>query len=318
MQSELPKKLHEYTNHPVIDSTRWRVYNHRPGDIIISTSYKTGTTWMQTIIANLLFQDGVFPAPVSVMSPWLDMAIPPLDDVAKGLEAQTHRRFIKSHLALDGLPYFDTARYIIVGRDVRDVFMSIWNHHTGYTDDTKAMMQKRAAACGTEFPDFEDLHDMFRSWIDKASFNWESSGFPYWSHLHHAQTWWDFRHLSNILMVHFADLLNDPEAQIRRIARHLDIAIDEQKLPGILQRISFSGMKDKFSSIMPEADHIWRGGGNTFMNKGTNGHWVGVLTEAELEQCRVAVKRELTPDCAAWLEEGGEHRITSEARVLNA
>lgn len=313
MPSELPQKLHEYTNHVILDSTRWRVYNHRPGDIIISTSYKTGTTWMQTIVANLLFQDGAFPAPVSAMSPWLDMAIPPLDDIAKGLEAQTHRRFIKSHLPLDGLPYFDTARYIIVGRDLRDVFMSIWNHHNGYTDETKAMFQKRAASFGAECPFYDDIHDMFRNWIEKASFPWESSGFPYWSHLHHAQTWWDYRHLPNILMVHYTDLLQDPEGQVRRIAKHIDVAIDEEMLPGILQRISFNGMKENFNSIMPEAAHFWREGSNTFMNKGTNGRWQGVLTEAELEQCRAAIDRELTPDCADWLERGGEDKLVATA-----
>jgi aryl sulfotransferase len=309
MPRKLPQKLHEYTNHVVIDSTRWRVYNHRPGDIIISTSYKTGTTWMQTIVANLLFQDGAFPAPVTAMSPWLDMSLPPLEDVSKALEAQTHRRFIKSHLALDGLPYFDTARYIIVGRDVRDVFMSMWNHHNGYTDETKAMFRDRAASFGTEFPFWDDIHGMFRSWVETGSFPWESSGFPYWSHLHHAQTWWDYRHLPNILMVHYTDLLENPEGQIRRIAKHLNVAVDEQLLPGVLQRISFKGMKENFNTIMPEAGHLWRGGSATFMNKGTNGGWKGVLTDAELEQCRAAVERELTPDCAAWLEHGGEHRL---------
>lgn len=312
MQSELPKKTREYTNHMALDSTRWEVYKHRPGDIVISTSYKTGTTWMQTIVANLLFQDGLFPAPVSVMSPWLDMAIPPLDKVSEALEGQTHRRFIKSHLALDGLPYFETARYIVVSRDVRDVFMSIWNHHTGYTDQARAIFKERAASFGREFPDFEDIHDMWRVWIDSGAFEWESSGFPYWSHLHHAQTWWDFRLLPNVLLVHYEDLLEDPEAQIRRIAKHIDVAIDEQLLPGILQRISFSGMKENFTSIMPEADQFFRGGGATFMNKGTNGRWRGVLTEPELERCETAIERELTQDCANWLEHGGEYRITSE------
>jgi aryl sulfotransferase len=311
---QVPKKLHEYTNHVVIDSTRWQVYKHRPGDIVISTSYKTGTTWMQTIVANLIFQDGALPQPVSVMSPWLDMAIPPLDQVSQALEAQTHRRFIKSHLALDGLPYFETARYIMVGRDIRDVFMSIWNHHAGYSDQSKAIFQQRAAALGAEFPvEFQDLHEMWRAWIDKGSFEWESSGFPYWSHLHHAQTWWDFRHVPNILLVHYTDLLKDPEGQIRRIAKHLDIAIDEELLPGILGRISFSGMKENFGSIMPEADQFFRGGGATFMHKGTNGRWDGVLTEGELEQCRAAIEREVTQDCASWLEHGGERKIASEA-----
>lgn len=314
MGSELPRKLHEYTNHVLLDSTRWETYRHRPGDIVISTSYKTGTTWMQTIVANLIFQDGVFPAPVSVMSPWLDMAIPPLEQVHASLEAQTHRRFIKSHLALDGLPYYETARYIVVGRDIRDVFMSMWNHHMGYTDQTKATFQARSAALGREFPlNLQDIKEFWRMWIDKGSFDWESSGFPYWSHLHHAQSWWDFRHVSNILLVHYTDLLADPERQIRRTAGHLGIEIDEQLLPGILERISFSGMKENFSSIMPEADQFFQGGQSTFMNKGTNGRWQGVLTERELEQCRAAIERELTRDCASWLESGGEYDVISGA-----
>ncbi len=312
MSATHPEKLHEYTNHPVIDSTRWRVYNHRPGDIVISTSYKTGTTWMQTIVANLLFQDGQFPAPVSAMSPWLDMAVPPLEEIARALEAQTHRRSIKAHLALDGLPFFETARYIVVSRDIRDVFMSVWNHHSGYTDELKAAFRERAESFGREFPlDIEDIHELWRMWIDKGWYEWESSGYPYWSHLNHMQTWWDFRHLPNILLVHFADLLEDPERQVRRIAGHLDIPIDEQFLPGILERISFKSMKKDFSTkIFPEAGELFRGGGETFMNKGTNGRWRGVLTEEELEQARAAVERELTPDCASWLEHGGEHRIT--------
>jgi len=314
MQSELPKKVHEYTDHVIIDSTRWRVYNHRPGDVVISTSYKTGTTWMQTIVANLIFQDGAFPAPVSVMSPWLDMGIPPLEQISQALEAQTHRRFIKTHLALDCLPYFETARYVVVGRDVRDVFMSIWNHHSNYSEQLRALSLERAKSFGRDYPvNFKDLHEMFQVWIEKSWFPWESSGFPYWSHLHHAQTWWDFRHLPNILLVHFADLLEDPERQVRRIAKHLDIAIDEKLLPGILRRISFKDMKENFGSIMPEAQELFREGANTFMNKGTNGRWQGVLTEAELEQCRAAVERELTPDCANWLEHGGEHRVTVQS-----
>jgi aryl sulfotransferase len=309
MNAELPKKLHEYQNHVVLDSTRWSVYNHRPGDIIISTSYKTGTTWTQTIVANLIFQDGALPAPVDTMSPWLDMAIPPLDVISQGLEAQTHRRVIKSHLPLDGLPYFETARYIVVGRDTRDVFMSIWNHHSGYTDQLKEMMKDRAKVTGTEFPQYENLHEMLKDWVAKSAFEWESSGFPYWSHLHHAQTWWDYRHLPNILLVHYTDLLADPEGQIRRMAKYLDIAIDEKLLPGILERISFNSMKENFNMIMPGADHAFRGGAQTFMNKGVNGRWRGVLTDAELEQCRAAVERELTPDCAAWLEHGGVERL---------
>jgi len=37
------------------DSVRWNFVPLRDGDTIVTTSYKAGTTWMQTIVANLIF-----------------------------------------------------------------------------------------------------------------------------------------------------------------------------------------------------------------------------------------------------------------------
>ncbi len=302
----LPRKTRDYDNHPVIDSKRWKVYNQRPGDIIISTSYKAGTTWMQTIVANLLYQDGNFPMPVSMMSPWLDMAVPPLDDVAAGLETQTGRRFIKSHLPLNATPYFEDNKYIVVGRDGRDVFMSMWNHHANYQGMILEAISRFKKESGKDFPtDYANIHAFWQDWISKSWYDWEEDGYPYWSHFKHIQSWWDYRHLPNIHFVHFADLLSDPEGQVRGIAAHLGIEIDEAHMPGILQRISFKDMKKNFEKIMPEAKDIWKGGGNTFMNKGTNGHWRDVLSSEDLALYQKVVERELSEDCAHWLEHGG-------------
>lgn len=304
--SDKPQQTRNYVEHPMIDATRWDAYNHRVNDIIITTSYKAGTTWMQTIVANLLYQDGDFPAPVSVMAPWLDMAMPPLDEVANGLEAQTNRRFIKTHLPLDGIPFYDGAKYIYVGRDGRDVFMSMWNHHNKYSDTIKGYCKETATQYGRTFPtDYEDLHGFYADWISKSWYDWEADGFPYWSHLYHVQSWWNYRHLENIHFVHFADLLADPAKAIRAIAAHLDISIDEALFPSILQRISFASMKKNFTNIMPEATDIWKGGGDAFMNKGTNGRWRGVLSDAELAQYDAAVDNALSEECAKWLEHGG-------------
>ncbi len=44
----------------------------------------------------------------------------PADVMHPMLEAQTHRRFMKSHTAADGIPFFDDAKYIVVGRDGLD------------------------------------------------------------------------------------------------------------------------------------------------------------------------------------------------------
>ena len=64
-------------------------------DIVVVTSYKAGTTWMQGIVANLIFSGRELPASLFDMSPWVDMRVAPLELVLTGLEQQTHRRFMK-------------------------------------------------------------------------------------------------------------------------------------------------------------------------------------------------------------------------------
>ena len=306
MSKSLPQKTREYNGHPIINGNRWQSYIHRPDDIVITTSYKAGTTWMQTIVANLLFQDGDFPAPVTAMAPWLDMDMVPLDDIINRLEAQTQRRAIKTHLPLDGMPYYETMKYIYVCRDGRDVFMSFWNHHNNFSDEIAGLFTEKAKEYGREFKlDYTDIHEFFSDWISHSWFDWESDGYPCWSHFSHIQSWWNYRHLDNIHFVHFNDLLADPEAAIRRVSAYLDIEIDEDMMPGILERISFGSMKKNFMDIMPESAGIWKKGGDNFMNKGTNGRWRGVLTDKELEQYDAAVKRTMSPDAAQWLEHGG-------------
>ena len=88
----------------LFDSVRWDGFALRPGDIIISTPPKCGTTWMQMICALLIFRTPAFDRPLDLISPWLEMLTRPRADVVADLEAQSHRRFIKSHTPLDGLP----------------------------------------------------------------------------------------------------------------------------------------------------------------------------------------------------------------------
>ena len=86
------------------DSARWDGFEFRPGDIVISTPAKCGTTWMQMICSLLIFQQPVPPRPLAELSPWLDMSTKSRADVFALLDAQRHRRFIKTHTPLDGLP----------------------------------------------------------------------------------------------------------------------------------------------------------------------------------------------------------------------
>ena len=105
---------------PVADCHRWDEFKPREGDIVIATYAKCGTTWTQRIVDLLVFQSPEV-RPFGDISPWLDATFfHPLKDDLATLEAQTHRRYIKSHLPFDALPLWEGVKYIHVGRDGRD------------------------------------------------------------------------------------------------------------------------------------------------------------------------------------------------------
>src|SRR5258708_3807130 len=98
----------------IFDSERWTAYSPRPDDIIIGTYSKCGTTWMQRIVGMLIFQD-TEPRPVSSISHWPDARFAlPLETMWALAEAETRRRFFKSHLPLDLLPLYEGVKYIHV------------------------------------------------------------------------------------------------------------------------------------------------------------------------------------------------------------
>ena len=301
---DMPERTRVYQCHH-FDSTRWNYYSPRDDDIIVATSYKAGTTWTQGIIANLLFPDGEFPAPPALLSPWLDMRMVPLEAFLNGIEAQPHRRFLKTHLPLDGMRYEPQLKYVYVSRDGRDVFMSLWNHYTHMTRETLTLMNTLPERVGGPMPDPpDDIHDFWKTWVSDNWFEHEIGGWPYWSHLSNVQSWWDYRHLPNIEFFHYNDLLTDPDGEIRRLADYLDIAVPDEHWPRILDAISFDSMKARGEEYAPGGGAFWQGGAQTFMNKGTNGRWREVLTDDELAQYDEACEKALTPECRHWLEFG--------------
>ncbi len=303
--SKLPERTRVYQCHH-FDSTRWDYFEPRDDDIIIATSYKAGTTWAQAIIAHLLFPDGDFPAPPAEMSPWLDMRVLPLEVALNTLRAQEHRRFIKTHLPLDGMPYDKRLKYLYVARDARDVFMSLWTHYTNMTDEILTLMNLLLGREGGEFPPPpDDIHAFWRTWTTRGWFAWETDGWPYWSHLYSVQSWWNFRDLPNIQLVHYSDMLDDTEHEIRRIAAFLEIDVPESCWPGIVKAVSFGEMKRKGEQYAPGGGEHWQGGAQTFMHKGTNGRWRDVLSGDEIALYDAACGRTLSPDCRKWLEQGG-------------
>jgi aryl sulfotransferase len=298
----LPARTRIYQNW-VLDSTRWNYLSHRADDIVITTSYKAGTTWMQAIVGNLIF-GGEPPAAVSDLSPFLEARMAPLEFVLTGLEAQMHRRFIKTHLPADGLPIDPRVKYVYVGRHPLDVYMSLWNHHNNYTDEVMAMMPQTGMV-GTLPPTYENIHEMWCDWIGKGSFPWETDGYPYWSHFHHAETYWSGRHLPSICFSHYADLTANLEGEMRRIAAFLGINVPDSAWPRLVNNCRFESMREKGEKYAPNAGASWKGGAKTFFYKGGGGRWREVLSADELAQYEHVASEAVRPDCRRWLETGG-------------
>lgn len=62
---------------------------------------------MQRICAALVFQSPKLDVPMDALSPWIDMRVACPDFTMPLIEAQAHRRYIKTHLPLDALPYYE-------------------------------------------------------------------------------------------------------------------------------------------------------------------------------------------------------------------
>ncbi len=147
------------------DSARWEGFAFRPGDIVISTRSKSGTTWMQMICALLIFQTPELPAPLGKLSPWLDWLITPRDQVFAQLEAQSHRRFIKTHTPLDGIPLDPRATYVVVGRHPLDLAVSLYHQGDDINRELVRELTGQPAPEG-ERPPRPGLHDWLVSWVE--------------------------------------------------------------------------------------------------------------------------------------------------------
>lgn len=300
-----PQRSRHIHNHH-FDSRRWDRLEPRDDDVVIVSPYKCGTTWVQAIVAHLVFE-GELPAPLSVLSPWLEANDHDLDALVCRLEQQRHRRFIKSHLPLDALPWDRRRRFLYIARDGRDVAMSLWNHYRNWNDQAHTLVSQVPNHRGETFPrPPADLHTFLDNWLHRGWLDWERDGWPYWSFFHNVQSWWEQRDQPNILMLHYAELQADLPGQISRVASFLGLEISKPRLAAVAAAVNFAAMRQRSEHYAPYGGRHWRGGANTFFNRGTNGRWRSVLSQEQLKAYDRVSRNALSPSCHDWLH--GERR----------
>src|SRR5262245_57008405 len=284
------------------DSTRWDHYRPRDGDIVIATYPKCGTTWMQQIVSLLLFQSPE-PRPLWELSPWIDARFLPLDEMQSVIEAQRHRRFLKSHLPFDGLPYYEQLRYIHVARDARDTCMSFFNHCAAFTPEIYAALDAAAPELGLYPRCPADPRAFWRRWFTQGVIPGARDGCPDLSFLDLETAYWRARRTENLLLVHYNDLKADLEGEMRRIAGFLSIEPPAALWPRLIEAATFEAMKRHGETFLGRARDIFEGGADRFFFKGTNGRWRDEMTAEDLALYEQAARR-FTPGLAAWIEHG--------------
>jgi aryl sulfotransferase len=293
----MPEVPSRYTS-PDEDSARWVGFPFRDDDIVISTRSKTGTTWMQMICALLVFQTPELPDSLANLSPWLDWLITPRDEVYAKLAAQQHRRFIKTHTPLDGLPSDPRVTFIVTGRHPLDMAVSLY-HHAANLD-----RERIRELIGRDDPEPEErerppLHQWLVDWIDARVDPRDSlDSLP--GALWHLTNAWRRQASQDVVLVHYDDLVGDLAAAMRRLAARLGIDVAPALWPSLVEAASFAQMRARAGSIIPDPSGILRSP-EAFFRRGTSGAGAELLAASELNRYYERAAELAPPEVLEWL-----------------
>jgi aryl sulfotransferase len=264
------------------DSARWLSFRFRPGDIVISTRRRTGTTWLQMICALLIFQRPELPAPLWHLSPWLDHLVGPPEMLYAQLAAQPHRRFLKTHTPLDGLPYYPYVTYLVSARHPLDMFVSLRHH-----------LENMTGAAG---PPSASPHDDLARWLAGDDSFPESLPAVMW----HLTDAWTRRFWPNVLLMHYDDMAVGLEAQMRYLAWRLGIPVPEALWPALVAAAGFDQMRGRAGHLVPGGGHGPFRDSAAFFRRGTPGARE-VFTAEEVARYQAKAAGLAPPDLLEWL-----------------
>ncbi|WP_173132727.1 sulfotransferase domain-containing protein [Kibdelosporangium persicum] len=288
------------------DSALWADFRIRDGDVVISTPAKCGTTWMQMLCGLLILDTADFGRPLTELSPWLDAVTFDTAAILAELESQQHRRFVKTHTPLDGLPFEAGVTYVCVARDPRDAMLSFENAVANMHPDAVA-----SAGLPPEVsqPPSPDPLERFWLWAE-ADFAPESAtfGVTLANLVHHVRTFWERRDDPRVALFHYADLKADLPGQLRRLATALSIEASPRRIDHLAAAATFDRMRERADELAPGVDaNLWRNN-KDFFRSGTSGKWLDLLDPAAIERYTRRVAELAPPELAEWLHTGWSGR----------
>ena len=216
----------------------FRGYTPTERDVFVATYVKSGTNWMMQIAHQLIWHARAEYEHIHSVVPWPDVAVSgplrryaiPIDDDSVWKLAPEHKRVVKTHLNWELIPYSDRARYIIVIRDPKDVFVSSYFFFV------------------KNGPVFTSLS--LETWLRL----YLSDNFPMWgSWAVNTAGYWAERGRSNVLLVSFKSMKRDLRGTVCQVAKFLDIHVSNDIIDRVCEQASFEYMKQ-----IDEKFRVWK------------------------------------------------------------
>ncbi len=195
--------------------------DHR--DIFIATQMKCGTTWMQQVVYEVLMagkgdlsDDGH--RHMYALSPWIESySSVSLEDAPR--VGRREARIIKTHLPADLCPYDASAKYVYVTRHPVACYASC-------VDFIRMLAGPLVPPTDALLGWFCSERMWWRSWPD------------------HVEGWWRWSEdRSNVLFVHYEEMLDNLPAVVHRVAAFLDASLSDEEKAEVVRKSTFEYMK---------------------------------------------------------------------------
>jgi aryl sulfotransferase len=291
---KLPSKSATYASR-MTDNRIWDRFELRSGDVIVSTPPKCGTTWTQALVLSLIFGKPGMDILVDDLSIWLDPGFRDQSTIAEMFQAQSHRRCIKTHTPLDGVPYDPDCTYITVYRHPIDAHFSMRRHVSNLNVD---LIQDR-------FP--EALSDSLAFFLGTSPDAEMADGITLEAIVHHYRSFKSFVGLPNVHIFHYADMRQDLLGHTRNMAALLGCDLDEAILEEIAASLQFERMQANARSKSEQSAQSSATFKDpaAFFDSASSRKWEGKLTDGDLMGYRSRLGELLPREDALWLENGG-------------
>lgn len=287
---------------PLTDNRRWDRINLRADDVIVATPPKCGTTWMQTITALLLSGDPEVETELSIKQPWIDIRLREIDEVAERVNGWTHRRSLKSHTPMDGLPYHPQVQYLCVFRHPLDAHFSFRKHIANMPFNP----------VGHFFLEGDDA-TTFRRFLDGGPEGHDGDAMPLAHIVRHYVAAKALSEQANVTLFHYADMSADLPATFAKVAQLLGVDLPVDVMDTLIAAATFDNMKANAERFAPSGGKGFLLSDAEFFHSGTSGKWTGKITDAELEAYDYTLSGLLDPKDRAWLEYGSQGGLTTGA-----